>query len=55
MSTKDLLNLGGILVKKSLKEYITPHKMSVVLLIQEFCHIRSTGKSYLRLLKAFGA
>ncbi|XP_054275089.1 anaphase-promoting complex subunit 5-like isoform X1 [Macrosteles quadrilineatus] len=32
---------GGTLSKKSIREHITPHKISVVILIQEYCNIKA--------------
>lgn len=43
MSVKDSW-VGSSLTKKTIKEHITPHKIAVVILIQEYCNIKSQGR-----------
>lgn len=45
MGSKDSW-LGFSVSKKSIREHITPHKISVVLLIQEYCIIKFEGKLF---------
>lgn len=46
MGSKDSW-LGFSVSKKSIREHITPHKISVVLLIQEYCIIKFEGKLFI--------
>lgn len=46
MANKDLFTVGGLVAKRSLREHITPHKISVVILIQEYCLLRTKGKYF---------
>ena len=39
----DLINLGPH-GKKPLKEYVTPHKMSLLVLIREYCIMKADSK-----------